>query len=375
MKKKTILYLLLISAAIGIRLGCFDYRTLDYENFLSKWVDFYRYAGGFRALNYSVGNYNIPYLYFLAFFSYFRVDDLYLIKALSCLFDFLLAWACAGLAEKGGVSKRGRDICFFAILFLPTVIMNGALWAQCDSIYVSLALVGLYLALDDRPGLSMVFIALSFGFKLQAVFLMPCWVILWIYKKYDWKFFFLFPLTYFALILPAVLAGRPIRDAVLLYLDQMGTVGSAPNYNSPALNALTRGPGSIAAAVAAMAALILLAIFFRRKLDNRSVILLCALMALVIPFFLPHMHDRYFYSTDVLSVVIACLFLIPGLAAPVLAQFASLICYIAYLRTHYIRIGHIFLTNDRGTVALLFVLAIYLYAFFKTLLTNKENLV
>ena len=366
MKKRNFIITLIVVAAIAVRLGLFDYETLDYKNFLTNWVTFFKNNGGFSALKYSVGNYNIPYLYFLAAFSYSSVRDLYLIKALSCAFDFLLAFSSAGIAAKCGASKKMQTVLFGIILFLPTVVINSALWAQCDSIYVSLALFAIYLALSDKPSLSMVFFALSFGFKLQAVFILPVSIILLIMKKYRWYHFFVFPLTYFILILPAVIIGRPIGDAITLYLDQMDTVGTAANYNSPALNALTGGDGSVYAAFAAMVVVLIIAFLIRKSLDNTSFLLLSVILVTIIPFLLPHMHDRYFYASDVLSVIVIFTLFGYGIVtsisasfAAVFQQFASLICYLAYLKTYYIPLGHIYLTNDRGAVAVLISLIIF----------------
>lgn len=368
-KFNKILFFALLILSVVVRIVFFDYETLDYLNFLKNWVEYYRMNGGFLALKSSIGNYNIPYQYFLALFSYIGVNDLYLIKILSCLFDYLLAYSGMMICRKCGVTKNNSYVCFFVILFLPTVVINSALWAQCDSTYVSLALLGIYLALDDRPVWSMVSMALSFGFKLQAVFILPVCVILLIMKKYKIWHFLIFPLTYLVLILPAVLAGRPFKDAFMLYVNQMNTVGSAANYNSPALNALTHGSGSVLAAVAAMLIIIIFAFILRKELTNRMFILLSVIMVTAIPFFLPHMHDRYFYASDVLScVVMACFLCGSELLASVLAvcacisqQFASLICYLAYLKTYYLKLGSIYLTNDRGAVAVIISLLIYLY--------------
>ena len=57
----------LIAGAFVIRGLCMNHVTLDYENFLAGWVDYYRQNGGFAALGDKIGNYNLPYLYFLAF--------------------------------------------------------------------------------------------------------------------------------------------------------------------------------------------------------------------------------------------------------------------------------------------------------------------
>ena len=103
-----------------------------------------------------IGNYNIPYLYFLAFFSYLPVKDLYLIKSLSIFFDIILAYSVC-MTVSLFCNNRWLRICsFFAVLLWPTVILNGAYWGQCDSIYTSLALLGIYCALSDRPVRSMI---------------------------------------------------------------------------------------------------------------------------------------------------------------------------------------------------------------------------
>ena len=75
--------LALTALAFVLRGICLSYQTLDYKDFLSKWVAFYRANGGFASFAYPLGNYNIPYLYFLCLFSYLSIPDLYLIKLLS----------------------------------------------------------------------------------------------------------------------------------------------------------------------------------------------------------------------------------------------------------------------------------------------------
>ena len=72
----------LIAVCMLLRGLVMNYETLDYQGFLTKWVDYFRDNGGWSALRGSIGNYNLPYLYFLALFSYMDVPDLYLIKLL-----------------------------------------------------------------------------------------------------------------------------------------------------------------------------------------------------------------------------------------------------------------------------------------------------
>lgn len=376
-KSKKIIYILLTAAAIALRIAFFSYETPDYTDFLSKWVQYFRDNGGFAALKDSIGNYNIPYLYFLALFSYIPVNDLYLIKILSCCFDFLLARSCSRIAEHCG--GRG-DIAFFAVLFLPTVVINGALWAQCDSIYTALALTGLALALNPKPKkyapvVSMTMFALSFGFKLQAVFILPVCVILLIAGRYRLWHFLVFPLTYVITILPAVILGRPFKDALLLYFNQAESVGTAPNYNAPSLTALDQsvsGNALIILAFAAMVILFAVAVIFRRRLSNRVILTLSVLMVTIIPFLLPHMHDRYFFAADVLTVALACCTAVAAVSA-LLQQFASLICYLAYLKTYYLPLGNIYLTNDRGAVAVIIAMAIEIFILSEDLSTAPRQ--
>ena len=346
--------------AFAARYAVLDYVTLDYSDFLSRWVEYFRENGGFTALSRQIGNYNIPYLYFLALFSYSSINDLYLIKLLSILFDVLLAWGASLLLGRFTQSAARRMGVFFTVLMLPTVFLNGALWAQCDSIYVALALLGIYCALDDRPVIAMVLAALSFGFKLQAVFILPVYVVLWIYGKLNWKHFLIFPVTYVVLVIPAVLLGRPFIETLTLYFDQTSSIGTGLNYNSPSVYALFQytlpeayndlaSKLGIVAAFVYMAAVLAVCFVFRSRLSDRAVLGAAVLLVIGIPFLLPHMHERYFFAADILSVALA--FTAPMYAAAaLLVQFASLLGYHAYLKMRYL------LLMDRGAAALIIAL-------------------
>ena len=334
---------LLTAGALILRLYLFDFRSDDFTSFLAPWTEFFRENGGFAALGIPVGNYNPPYLYFLALFSYFNVDELYLIKLLSVLFDVLLAWACLKLASLFTDSKTKLSVCFFAVLYLPTAVINGAYWAQCDSIYVFFAVMSLYLGLSDRPVGAMLTLAASLAFKLQAVFIMPVFFILLITRRIKFRHLLIFPAAYVVYLLPAVIAGRPLWDTLTLYASQAGTVGDAMNYNAPSLTSLFSWNGDtvlwskilIIAAFFAVAVIFISAILHRDGLSDEAVFAYAVLLCLVIPYLLPHMHDRYFYASGMLLVVLAVCE--PGyIAATVFAELASLHCYYAYFARHYL---------------------------------------
>ncbi len=334
----------LLALAFGLRLAMLDHTTLDYESFLSQWVDFFRQNGGVKGLGQSVGNYNIPYLFFLSLFSYLDFNDLYLIKYLSIAFDVALAWGVLKLVSHYTRSQGARLTAFLGTLLLPTVLLNGAYWGQCDSIYTALAVLSFWAALDNRPRLSVALISLSFAFKLQAIFFMPIYLILLVTKRIRWRHLIYAPVAYVAAVLPAVLAGRPFLDTLMLYFRQADSVGDGLNYNSPSLFAFYPGGAFDKAQLARLG--IAAAFFFcalllwwlcaeRKRLNDRVLLAAFLLAAIGLPYFLPHMHDRYFFGADVLSFALAVVAL-PTLPAPFLCSFASLLGYHAYLRQRYL---------------------------------------
>lgn len=365
---------ILLAAAFVLRGLALRYETLDYQNFLAPWVEFYRSHGGLKALSYPLGNYNIPYLYFLALFSYSDLSPLYWIKLLSIFFDVLLAWAALRLCARFTESPVRRLACFFTVLLLPTVVLNGSLWGQCDSVYTALLLLALALALEDKPVRSMICLALAFGFKLQSVFVMPVFAVLMLYQKIRWKHLPVFPLIYLLLVLPAVMAGRPLLDTVTLYLHQTGSIGSGLNYNSPSIFAIlwrireTEPASSLAILAAFIFMLLVLAAarIWRDRLSDRAVLFAAVLFAVGIPFLLPHMHDRYFFSADILAVVLA--FSLPWFcAAAPLTQFASLLGYHAYLKMRFL------LPMWDGAYALIAALLLTVFGYIHALRRGKEN--
>ncbi|MPM44971.1 hypothetical protein SDC9_91656 [bioreactor metagenome] len=337
--------LLPVALALLLRLVCLDHITLDFEDFLAPWAAAFRAGGGFAAVRRSIGNYNVPYLYFMAAISYVAFPDLYAIKLFSILFDVLLAWGGLRLVRILCPDNRQRPlIAFLALLFLPTVVLNGAYWGQCDSIYAALLLHALACALEDKPSGSMFLLALAFSFKLQAIFLLPLWCVLWYSGRVRLRQLLQFPLWYALTIAPALLLGKPLKDVLGVYLGQMGQYTTALTYNAPSVYALLprglrvdTGRAALAGILAAfLLVLALLAVLFlvRKRMTAELVLTAAVILAVGVPFLLPYMHERYFFTADVLTLVWACA--IPRrLSAAVGTQLASLGGYHAYLRLRY----------------------------------------
>jgi len=339
--------IVVVYAMLLVRVLFFDHETGDYLTFLKPWTQYFRENGGFAGLGRSIGNYNIPYLTFLALFSYIPVNELYLIKLLSVGFDLLLAVSIAKLVLTASGCCSRYLISFAVAMMLPTVLLNGSCWGQCDSIYGGLAVLSVYFVLSDRPWHSMAALALAFAFKLQAIFIFPVFLVFLYTKKLKLYHLPLFPAVYFIAVSPAMLAGRGVLDTLLIYVNQGSTVGSSLNYNSPSVfslfyNVTDPAAYSRAGIIGAFAFCILMfALLFllRKRLGSRALIFSAFIFALVVPLLLPHMHERYFFLADVLSLAAA--FIMPKAApVPLLCSFASLLGYHAYLKNRFLLLMH-----------------------------------
>ena len=344
--------LLPITLALFLRVLLLDHVTLDYQDFLSRWVEHFRQNGGFTALKDPVGNYNVPYLYLLAALSYLPFPDLYGIKLFSILFDILLAWGGLRLAKALTRDSRVSPLPFLLPLLLPTVLLNGACWGQCDSVWAALCLHALSCALEDRPTPSLTLLALAFSFKLQAIFLIPLWCALLFCRRVKLRHLPVFPIVFALSMLPALLAGKPVMDILSVYLNQAGDSVSwqTVNYNSPSVFSLfpyrfQPAPWIPKAAIllAFLFMTVILALLFRRRhtLDNATLVLAGAALSLGIPFLLPYMHERYFFLGGILLVVLACVqpTLLPAATG---AELASLGGYHAYLMKRYVMVLPLF---------------------------------
>ncbi len=338
---------LLCCILVWLRLCFFDTVTTDYTNFLKEWVEQLKLRGGLAGLDRNIGNYNIPYLVFLALFSYTEFSSLYLIKLLSVVFDLLLAFSVMKTVSVFTQSSLKKSLSLVLTLLLPTVFINGSSWGQCDSIYAALAVTSLWLMLTDRPVLSMAAIALSFAFKLQAIFIMPVFLLFMFAGRLKWYHLPVFPAVYTLAVSPAIIAGRDAWETIFLYFNTAGSIGSGLNYNSSSIYSLyyfygLDEAGAAAAAKAGVIAallfcLLIFIVFFikRRNISNRSLLFAALLFSVSIPLLLPHMHDRYFYLCDVL--ILASAFLVPPISPLVLfSQFASLLGYHAYFFMRYL---------------------------------------
>jgi Gpi18-like mannosyltransferase len=323
-----------IFLALALRLSLFDFESFDYQWALSHWYDFIVSNGGFSALGYEFGDYTPLYLYLLTLGTYLPLPKLYAIKLISISFDLLLAFFVLLIVRLKYENKVVWISSFFVTLFAPTVFINSALWGQSDATYTSMLVASIYFAIRQRLNLSLLFFSIALAFKLQAVFLFPVFIVLFLKGRVPIHSFLIIPATYMISILPAWLLGRPLMELLLIYPAQ------AAHYKDLTLNAPTlyqwlpndllfEKPGLV---LAALLAGLLCLVSWRSAvpLDGEMIVKLSLVSVLLLPFTLPHMHERYFFAADVISIIYA--FYSPKrFFIPLVVGAASLFSYFPFL--------------------------------------------
>ncbi len=105
--------------------------------------------------------------------SYLTENNLYGLKMISVVFDYLAAAAVFLIVYQLTGNAKRAIMGMAALLLCPTVILDGAYWCQCDIIYTTFLLFALYYFFKDNSRLCLIFVGISFAFKLQALFLVP----------------------------------------------------------------------------------------------------------------------------------------------------------------------------------------------------------
>lgn len=373
-KIETIFFFAAAFAAVTyIRCSLMYFYSRDYEVFLSVWLSEMRKYSGMEALKANIGDYTMPYQYFLLILSKLKCNDLLLIKLFSVTFDIVGATYAMKLVGLKTKSIAVRALAFILTLAIPTVFLNSAMWGQCDMLFTAFGLAAIYYALKERGGLSVIMIAIAFSFKIQTIFFVPVMAVLFLIGKIKWRDLLWFPAVLFISVLPAAFAGRNPVSALMVYLHQTKEYATM-HINATSIWCFIGDPEgveffnfnmiAIMLTGLAVAALIYLAYKYRSKLDVRMIVNIAFIGALLIPYLLPRMHDRYFFTADVLSLIYF-FYNKNRWYIPIGVILSSYICYSRYL----------FLNGEMkllwGAAILLVVLAKTLYDFVSEIVSDK----
>lgn len=298
-----------LCCALYARVALLPYESGDFEVYLSEWVRQFGEMSVKEALNVSVGNYNLPYIYYLIILSRFSVEKLLHIKTFSCFFDVVLAFAAMKLVMLDTEDRRLQLGAFLVVLLSPTVMMNSTLWSQCDSVYAAFCLIAIYAALSGRGRLCAISWTLGFCFKLQAVFVLPAMCAALFMGRVKPRHLLWIPAVYLASLIPALAAGRSLASCMSIYTNQIGQYKglfiNAPTvwclFGNTRIEAISNM--SVYLALGVLMIFTFCAVSFAPRLDNRRLLKLFFLSALLAAYILPRMHDRYFYVAEVLAIV------------------------------------------------------------------------
>ena len=324
-----------ILLAVVLRFSLFDFESVDYRGAVSPWYDFIVSNGGYGALRHDFSNYSPLYLYLLTLATYLPLPKLYAIKLVSISFDFLLALFVLLIVRLKYENRAVWAFSLFAALFAPTVVFNSAVWGQADATYTSMLVASIYFAIRHRPNLSLFFFSVALAFKLQAIFLFPLFVVLLLKRRLPLYSFLIIPATYMVSILPAWLAGRPLMDLLMTYPTQAGLYPELTLYAPNLYQWLPNDPGLLekpGIILTALLAGLLCLVSWRSAvaLDGALIVRLSLVSVLLLPFTLPHMHERYFFAADVVSIIYA--FYSPKrFFVPLIVGAASLFSYFPFL--------------------------------------------
>jgi Gpi18-like mannosyltransferase len=329
---------------LALKWANIGWKSGDYVNFLKPWLQQIVDNGGFASLSMRIGDYTPPYVYLLTIISYFPTpesSDPYLagIKLISIGFDVLLAFAVFLNAKRYLKTAHPFWPILIALIvfFLPTVILNGAVWGQVDASYTAFILISLYYLQEEKPLSAAIWFGVAFSFKLQAIFFLPVFII-YFWFKYRKKIAYVFavPLVYYFLALPAIIMGRSIADITNIYFYQ-SDLYKALTLNMPNLyqwfpNGRYEELSGFAFGLFAVLMTLMFLVLVMEKIQLKSdhVLLLALWSVLMANFFLPAMHERYLYAGDVIVVLVAWQYR-DKLYLVLLVQLISLFAYTPFL--------------------------------------------
>ena len=323
LKYQFYIVLVLISLlALYVRLCLFPFQSYDFNTFLNPWYDQISAQGGVRALKSQVGNYGITYQFIISLFTYLPGKSIFWYKILSVFFDYILA-ITGGLIVINFQNTQKKEKFLFVysiVLFVPTIIMNSGMWAQCDSIYASFLLLSILSLLKNRNKLTFIYLGIAFAFKLQSIFIVPFFLICYLVnKKFSISYFLLSLISFYVCCLPGIIMGRSIFAPFEIYFGQTHETRinlNIPNFSgllttSPIMKNISTYEMMKDFLICITLVILLLAYLFilnnKQLLTGQKILIIATWTCWTCVMFLPSMHERYMYVADILLILLACI--------------------------------------------------------------------
>ena len=324
-----------VTGSLLLRLSVLDFESGDYRQFLGDWYDQFVERGRWGALADDFSSYPPLYLYCLSLSTFLPLPKLYAIKLISILADYVAAWFVFRLVRCRRPEGYLPWAATIATLFLPTVWFNSAVWGQCDAMFTAALLATVYYLIAERPLAGMLALGLACSLKPQAIFLVPFLGGWFLRQGMPWRWVAIPPLVYALCGLPSILAGKPILQVLFHWGRQENhpllTLGATNWYQwiSNGYYGVFFQAGIVLTIVGT--AFLILAMQAPSAMERPLWFVTTALISvMMVPYFLPGMHERYFFAADLFALVYA-FFVTRGWVVAVLVQFCSFFTYLPYL--------------------------------------------
>lgn len=311
------LFVIITVFALLIRKDQIHFVAGDYVLSFKPWSEHLYLHGGLAGIPTLNADYNVPYLYILALINYLPLSLLVKIKAVSFVFDFTTAFFIM-LIIRHIFNCNKKDLlpylAYGVTLFVPTVLLNSAVWGQCDIIYTCFIIISVYFLLKKKVTWAFLSYGMALAFKLQALFVLP--VLFLVYfkeRKFSGLNFLLIPLVTFITYIPAWIFGKPISEIFNAYVYQVGEYLSLVlNYSN--LYSLLPDNYAYFSQTGIILTIGLLLVFYVTLFSDKIVlkdvdyIVVAMITVMVCTYFLPAMHERYMFSADLFAVLFLFLF-------------------------------------------------------------------
>jgi len=304
--------LLLFRVAAGLALYtlCWTRVPPDFIVYLEPWFQTILSKGRIGAFAEPFSNYSPPYLYLLSFSTLLApvLPVLSIVKLLSVACTALLAASVAMLLRACKVERPLLPA--LAVFVLPGAVINAPLLGQCDALWSAACIVSIAAAIEHAHVRMLIWAGIAFAIKAQSAFFAPFIFVTLVARRVPITWWALPVAAYFAMMLPALLAGWPLSNILKIYYEQAVIRVDGGNLANPwifyPLLGLPHGSGLWVGYLGAGA---FCATYFwalrNRTLGPREMIAAALLTAFVAPFLLPKMHERFWFLADILSYALA----------------------------------------------------------------------
>lgn len=265
-------------------------------------------------------------------------------KGVSVLFDIMVAVFLGILVYHFKKDKIQAILAYGIGMVFPVLVAGSAMWAMCDSIYVFLVLLSLYLLLadDNNLTLAVVIYGLAVFLNLYALFLLPVYIWCFFAKEGTGNSI----LAYFSPVAGGVLhmlLDNGASSAFILFREEGKFLEARGvpllSYNAPNLFRLIGadayiveyGKGFLYVTIGFVTVATVIGIGYMNKLTSEKIVYLAMLLCMIIPWIMPGMNERAGLLASILSLVYGFIH-INHFYVPVIQTTITYMSYAAYFR-------------------------------------------